>query len=280
MKELKFPLLTKDDIEVRIGQLNKEQTKASLLLYQDARCGMKYLDLVVGVGNWQKRFYEVRGLVICSLGVNINYDEPNKEPLWVWKDDTGSAGTIEEEKSIISDSFKRCVVCFGLARELYTSPTIWVDIKSKYDKFKVLDITYNENREIETLVIGDEKGNPVYSYPKYLKVPTQAQKEPKNTNFDKGGSVSMKELNASVKSMEDYEQEYQDPFSEDSEDKKYIKEYYETLSVEGKEKFDIWLFSSVQETKIDKLNESQVVAVAKAIKNKVAKELEKKAGGN
>ena len=169
MKELKFPLLTKDDIDVRIGQLNKDQTKASLLLYQDARCGMKYLDLVVGCENWQKKYYEVRGLVLCSLGINVNYDQPEKEPRFIFKDDTGTAGSIEEEKSIISDSFKRCCVCWGLARELYSAPTIWVKIESKYDKFKVASIDYNEQREIKSIEIANERGEIVFSYGKYEK---------------------------------------------------------------------------------------------------------------
>lgn len=166
MKEIKFPLLTREDIELRIGQVSKDNTKASLLLYQDARCGMKYLDLVVGAGKWQKKYYEVRGLVICSLGI---YDDETKQ--WVWKDDTGTAGSIEEEKSIISDAFKRCCVCWGLARELYTSPTIWVDIKSKYDKFFVSYISYNDNREIDKLEIVNEKNEVVFTYPKYLNKP-------------------------------------------------------------------------------------------------------------
>ena len=169
MKEIKFPLLTKEDIEVRIGQFNQDKTKASLLLYQDARCGMKYLDQVVGVNKWQKKYYEVRGLVICSLGI---YDEDLQQ--WLWKDDTGTAGSIEEEKSVISDSFKRCCVCWGLARELYSSPNIWVEIKSKYDKFYVKSITYNENREIKTLEIENEKHEIVFSYPKNLKVSNNA----------------------------------------------------------------------------------------------------------
>ena len=169
MKEIKFPLLTKEDIEVRIGQFNQDKTKASLLLYQDARCGMKYLDQVVGVNKWQKKYYEVRGLVICSLGI---YDDELQQ--WLWKDDTGTAGSIEEEKSVISDSFKRCCVCWGLARELYSSPNIWVEIKSKYDKFYVKSITYNENREIKTLEIENEKHEIVFTYPKGAKVSNNA----------------------------------------------------------------------------------------------------------
>lgn len=187
--KLEFPLLTKDDIEVRIGQMSKDGTKASLLLYQDARCGMKYLDQVVGPMNWQKRFYEVRGLVICSLGV---YDTETKT--WTWKDDTGSAGTIEEEKSIISDSFKRCCVCFGLARELYTAPTIWVRVESKYDKFFVSSISYNENKEIKTIEIVNEKGEVVYSYGKGRNTSQNVQNEPKQAINEPKGSITSEDL--------------------------------------------------------------------------------------
>ena len=181
--KLDFPLLTKDDIEIRIGQMSKDGTKASLLLYQDARCGMKYLDQVVGPMNWQKKFYEVRGLVICSLGI---YDKDTNT--WTWKDDTGTSGTIEEEKSIISDSFKRCCVCFGLARELYTAPTIWVKINSKYDKFYVKDIGY-QNREINKLVITNENGEVVYSYGSSEKVSQTSQNNPKSTIGSGKGTI-------------------------------------------------------------------------------------------
>lgn len=194
MKEIKFPLLTKDDIEVRIGQLNQDKTKASLLLYQDARCGMKYLDQVVGANKWQKKYYEVRGLVICSLGI---YDDELQQ--WLWKDDTGTAGSIEEEKSIISDSFKRCCVCWGLARELYTSPTIWVEIKSKYDKFYVRSISYNENREIKTLEIENEKHEIVFSYPKGAKVSNNATR-----NENKGTQQEASQLQQDIALIKNY----------------------------------------------------------------------------
>lgn len=222
--KLDFPLLTKDDIEIRIGQMSKDSTRASLLLYQDARCGMKYLDQVVGPMNWQKKFYEVRGLVICSLGINVNYNHPELQPLWVWKDDTGSAGTIEEEKSIISDSFKRCCVCFGLARELYTAPTIWVNIESKFDKFKVESITYNKNREIETIEISNEKGYVVFSYKAGKKVSLNGEKAPKTTNQTQS-------------KQEDLPQEPKG--SIDSEDLSYIERYISVLS--SQDKFFNWL---------------------------------------
>lgn len=194
MKEIKFPLLTREDIELRIGQMSKDGTKASLLLYQDARCGMKYLDQVVGAGKWQKKYYEVRGLVICSLGI---YDDDTQQ--WVWKDDTGTAGSIEEEKSIISDSFKRCCVCWGLARELYTSPTIWVKVESKYDKFYVKSISYNEQREIKSIEIVNEKHELVYSWGNGAKVSNNA-----TTSQNKGISQDTTPLEQDIALIKDY----------------------------------------------------------------------------
>ena len=188
---IKFPLLTKDDIDVRIGQISKaDPNKASLLLYQDARCGMKYLDKVVGATNWQKRYYEAKGLLICAISI---YDSDRHE--WVEKSDTGSTGTIEEEKSIASDSFKRACVCWGLARELYSAPDIWVKIESKYDKFYVKEIAYNQANEISKLVIIDSQGNVAYTFPKNAKVVDNSPKgepKPQPTTQPKPSSESEK----------------------------------------------------------------------------------------
>ena len=230
MKEIKFPLLTKEDIEVRIGQFNQDKTKASLLLYQDARCGMKYLDQVIGVNKWQKKYYEVRGLVICSLGI---YDEDLQQ--WLWKDDTGTAGSIEEEKSVISDSFKRCCVCWGLARELYSSPNIWVEIKSKHDKFYVRSITYNENREIKTLEIENEKHEIVFSYPKNLKVSNNA---PRNENK---GTQQQEDVSRELELI-----------------KNYIKEVGET-------RFNAWLSRAFNKTSLDQLTTEEIIRCSASV---------------
>ena len=187
MKELKFPLLTKDDIEVRIGQMNKDQTKASLLLYKTSRTDADILDRVVGQGNWQKKFYVLQGvgigdnmrsIVVCSVGI---YDEDKQQ--WIWKDDSGTESNVEQDKGVCSDAFKRASggSCWGIGRELYSAPTIWVNVSSKYDKFQVASISYDENRQIKTLEISNEKGEIVYSYGLGRKVSQNAQKQGQNT---------------------------------------------------------------------------------------------------
>ena len=56
--ELKFRNLRADELDVRIGSVNKGG--AALLLYKDARADMKILDEVFGPSNWQ-RTHEVIG---------------------------------------------------------------------------------------------------------------------------------------------------------------------------------------------------------------------------
>ena len=146
---MEFPLLGKDDIEVRIATF-KDGKDAQLLLYKDARTDADMLDAAVGNENWQCRFYECKGNLFCSVGIRADSDSE-----WVWKDDCGSESNVEKEKGEASDSFKRACFKWGIGRELYTSPFIWVkaeNMQSKYDKFGVEKIVY-DGRDISGLAI-------------------------------------------------------------------------------------------------------------------------------
>ena len=80
---------------------------------------------------------------------------------WISKEDTGNESNTDEIKGLYSDSFKRACFNLGIGRELYTSPFIWIPSSmgySKYEKFEVKEIGYNEDREINMLVIVDSKG--------------------------------------------------------------------------------------------------------------------------
>lgn len=160
MDKLEFPLLGKEDIDARIATF-KDGKGAQLLLYKDARCDMAMLDAVVGSENWQRKHYECKGNLFCSVGILWGHDE------WVWKDDCGSESNVEKEKGEASDSFKRACSNWGIGRELYTAPFIWVPadkMKDKYDKFSVEKIAYR-NREISELAIYDITTNKrVYSW--------------------------------------------------------------------------------------------------------------------
>lgn len=221
MEKLLFPLLKAEDIEVRIGNFNKEKSKCTLLLYKTARTDAKYLDQVVGCYNWQKKYYELNGVIYCSLGI---YDNEKHE--WVWKDDAGAETQVEKEKGTASDSFKRAGFAWGLGRELYSSPTIWLDNPNRYSDLEVSFIDYNEDRSIKSVVIiGKDKENGyavVQLYPKTKNVSQNVQKDTNKGTFN----------TSDIKVGDDFTKECITKEQLDA-----INTFYERLSDSSKERF-------------------------------------------
>lgn len=164
---LNFRTLKASEIDVK-PQIVKENS-FSLLLYKNARVDMELLDEVVGPLNWQRK--HSRDNANCIVAI---YDEDKK--IWVEKEDTGTESFAEKEKGLASDSFKRACFNWGIGRELYSAPTIWIN-DSKHitksnngkltlkSKFYVKSIEY-ENRNITHLEIVDDKNNLVFKYEK------------------------------------------------------------------------------------------------------------------
>lgn len=162
----KFRLLTADEIEVRVATANK-QSGVSLLLYKDARADMTILDETVGAENWQRRHTRDNANCIVSI-----WD--SEKQMWIEKEDTGTESNTEKEKGLASDSFKRACTNWGIGRELYTAPFIWVKADriewtnrngKDYPKtsFKVRDISYDDKNRIKSLVIVTGNGTVVFS---------------------------------------------------------------------------------------------------------------------
>ena len=160
---MKFRDLTANEIDVRIGQI--KNNGIALLLYKDARCDMAILDETVGAENWEREHYECKGNLFCKVGINTNYSNEGSLSNWVFKSDCGTESNTEKEKGEASDSFKRACVNWGIGRELYTSPFIWINPKDGegkpnfnlnnnkcYDKFVVEKIVI-ENKRIVALAI-------------------------------------------------------------------------------------------------------------------------------
>ena len=160
---MEFRTLKADEIECRVAQVSEKG--ASLLLYKDARADMKMLD--EAKVKWQRRHEVINGKLFCTVSI---WDDELKQ--WVERQDVGVESQAEATKGEASDSFKRACFNWGIGRELYTAPFIWVSAdkmniqktewqgKTKYktyDKFKVTNIRYNESREIDGLVIVNEK---------------------------------------------------------------------------------------------------------------------------
>ena len=159
----KFRDLRADEIECRVQSV--KENGLVLLLYKDARVDMNILDETVGASNWQNKFYEHKGILFCSLGINTNFDKPDLPDRWVWKDDAGVESNTEAEKGNASDARKRAGFAWGIGRELYTAPFIWIPAdkcnieKGKcYDKFVVEKIKI-ENKQITGLSIWNSTKN-------------------------------------------------------------------------------------------------------------------------
>ena len=145
-----FRTLRADEIDCRIAQIKETQSGKglSLLLYKDARCDQNILDEVVGPFKWKRE--HTRDNRNCI--VSIWSDELGQ---WVSKEDTGTESNTEREKGLASDSFKRACFNWGIGRELYTAPFIWItekDCRIKenrgklvcYDRFTVKGIGYTD----------------------------------------------------------------------------------------------------------------------------------------
>jgi hypothetical protein len=196
MSDYLFPTLTAEDIECRVAQVtqNKRGVSASLLLYKDARVDMRLLDEKIGPRNWMRRHTLIAGNLFCTISI---WDAEKGQ--WIEKEDVGTESNTEKEKGQASDAFKRAAFNVGIGRELYTAPRISVtlrddeyenDEKAKkpkvfpWTKFSVLDVGYNERREIVKLAIADMKGEVRFKWD--ISAPAKSPKpaaEPKPTTM-------------------------------------------------------------------------------------------------
>ncbi len=153
----KFRELRADEIDCRVAMV--KENGCSLLLYKDARCDMNILDETVGEMNWQRQHGRDNANCIVSIWDN----EKNQ---WISKEDTGTESYTEKEKGLASDSFKRACFNWGIGRELYTAPFIWIPKESvaikpngqkftTFDRFRVTQIIY-ENGAIVALAIRND----------------------------------------------------------------------------------------------------------------------------
>lgn len=211
-----FRLLRADEIDCRISTINEKGL--SLLLYKDARCDMNILDETVGPFNWKRSHSRENANCTVSL-----YNEQLNE--WVSKEDTGTESNTEAQKGLASDSFKRACFNWGIGRELYTAPFIWIPadkctIKEGrngklacYDNFYVEKIEYNDKQEISGLAIRNAKtskrvfawrsGEPVSLPTEEPKTQQRAAEQPQDsfvpTCADCGATISDAEHDWSVK---------------------------------------------------------------------------------
>lgn len=168
-KRLDFRPLNANEIECRVGNVSKDKDGNIkgfyLLLYKNARVDQCILDETVGQFNWKCNYYQVKQTMVCSVAI---WNEERKE--WVSKDNGGDDDfNAEQVKAELSDSFKRACFNWGIGRELYYSPKIWVnadkDNDPKLTHYSVKVIEYDNNKRITRLaIINDKTKQVVFSY--------------------------------------------------------------------------------------------------------------------
>lgn len=190
MKEIR--LLKASEIECRVGQCGKSSKGwCSILLYKDARCDQRILDEVFGMFGWKRKHEVINGQLCCTVSI--------KDPVsgeWVDKQDVGVESNTEAVKGSFSDAFKRASFNWGVGRELYTAPKIFItlgenEMVQKNGKwtvsprvsFIVSEIGYDESRNINKLVIVDNNGVLRYKL-------GQVSEKPKDDISDDGMSFS------------------------------------------------------------------------------------------
>ena len=182
-------LLRADEIECRVSVINERGL--SLLLFKDARVDQKILDETFTPFGWRRTHQSSDGNLYCTVGV---WDKEKQQ--WIAKQDVGTVSYSEKEKGQASDSFKRACFNWGIGRELYTAPFIWVpaenvsinpkgDRCTTSDRFSVQAIEYNEEREISSLVIVNGRGVKVFEMKQKQETKQKQEQEYKQGNQEK-----------------------------------------------------------------------------------------------
>lgn len=240
MEQIRFRNLTADEIDCRVGQAGKTSAGAwaTLLLYKDARVDMTLLDEMFGPYGWQREHKELKNVMYCGVSLR---DPGTGE--WITKWDAGAESNTEAEKGEASDSFKRACVNWGLGRELYTGPVIFINLKedeykadgynikvNKNVKFFVKDISISDDKKITVLTIVDRTGTERFTWktgakpstkkaaaqPKAEQPATQQEATKKPSN--KGGINPQEEVREFLRENPNAFQFYQSNFYQDVAD--------------------------------------------------------------
>lgn len=178
-----FRLLEANEIECRLSRVNAGGVE--ILLYKDARVDQDILDEEVGPENWQRRY--PNGPETCVVSI---WDDARK--VWVEKEDAGTESNVEARKGLASDSFKRACFNWGIGRELYTAPNIFIpkdglkafnpENKKCYDNFSVVaidsEIGPHGKKRIKNVIIAVSQYGKVHHQYKFSNVFASASAEP------------------------------------------------------------------------------------------------------
>lgn len=140
----------------RVQSFSKNKPVAQCVAYIDARDVMNRLDQVVGPENWQDDYRVINNQLFAGIGIYIKNQ-------WVWKWDTGTESQTEKEKGIVSDSFKRAAVKWGIGRFLYD-----LEIKMVKTNAKKGDADSPDKTVLKYPSVIDNQGKAVYNISNHI----------------------------------------------------------------------------------------------------------------
>ena len=164
--------LKANEIELKPCQIADDKKWVQLLCYKTSRVDMQILTETFGIG-WKSEYKMIGDSLFCTISVK---DKETGE--WISRTDCGERNeNINDnnekkvpflEKGYATSAFKRAATQFGIGQNLYNSPKIFINLipddftsdgRLKQNRFKINDISYDENNEISALEIKDTKGN-------------------------------------------------------------------------------------------------------------------------
>ena len=163
LKVLSKPLDLNKEVDWRVQSLKKsgQNVYAIILGYKDARVDMNRLDEATN-GMWSNQYErDSRGVLKCSISIKYGDDVFTK-----WSNGVQSA--TEKEKGEYSDAFKRAGFMWGIGRELYDLPFIYLKLENgeytesggkikSYEKFSSWKWVFNKDGNLEAFKEGKKR---------------------------------------------------------------------------------------------------------------------------
>lgn len=117
-----------DKVGVRIQQVSKTGSKASLILYAEHTAVADRIEEVDP--SWQfnildEKIYGTEPNQLMTVRASLQMKDVRRENI----------GEGSTPKAAYSDALKRCAMLFGIGRYLYESEIVWVDYNDSTDKF-------------------------------------------------------------------------------------------------------------------------------------------------
>ena len=113
-------------VEWRYQSATKDGQKIIVVPYVTNREIMRRLDEAFGIFGWKSSFKEVEGGFLCTLSAL------DDKGVWVSKEDGAPRTDIEPIKGGVSNAMKRTAVQFGIGRNLYDFPKVFIESSDKF----------------------------------------------------------------------------------------------------------------------------------------------------